>query len=397
MSEKKKVGLFKGVALIIVAVLALLVITLGSRMVETNVAGFYQVKQQFLKGDLSTRNTPGTYQQNLGAIQTYEIAGDIFLSKDDADGGDDATNAAERVLFPNGYADIDFVGMYEIALNTNNQEALHIMYNDDKGVKKMVKEQVKEALKNTGTLMSAEEAYSSKRAEFVRLAREQALNGLYKAKVTIDTVEAVGGGVQYIKRYSVAQDNFGNPIITKESLLKKYEIELPQFNIKDMDFDSKLLALIDARKDAQKATQDAITEKARGEAKIAAEKATQEVDKIKQVTIAEKEKAVAVLTAEKEKDVAYQKRLAEEENKKATILKAEAKKQELLIADGLSKREEYALQIQKETAIGVAEHLAKWKGPEIVMTGGGDGKGSGVEDALMITMMQQLSSTMSKK
>lgn len=386
---------FKFIALFIVAIIGILIFTLGSRMVETNIAGFYQVKQQFIKGDLSTRNAPGTYAQNLGAIETYEIAGDIFLSKDAEDGGDG--NAAERVLFPNGYADINFVGMYEIALNNSNQEAAHIMFNTDKGLKKMVKDQVIEALKNTGTLMSAEEAYSSKRADFVQLAREQALNGLYKAKVTIDTVKATGGGVQYIKRYSVATDKFGKPIITKESLLASYDIKLPKFNIKDMDFDDKLEALINARKDAQKAAQDAITEKAKGEASIAKEKALQEVDKIRLVTIADKEAQVATIEAEKNFNVQEFKTKQAAEAKKATILAAEAKKQELLIADGLSELARYTIDANVKATIGVAEHLSKWVGPQIVMTGGSDGKGGGgVQDALMIQMMQQISKDATK-
>ena len=41
--------------------------------------------------------------------------------------------------------------------------------------------------------------------------------------------------------------------------------------------------------------------------------------------------------------------------------------------------------------IGVAEHMSKWVGPEIVMTGGGNGSGgNGIENALMIQMMKEI-------
>lgn len=369
------VGVFIAIALVVS------IFFLGNNLVETNEAGYYQVSQQFIVGDLGVRNTPGTYWQGLDKITTYELAGDIFLSKDATDGGTQSDNAAERVLFPNGYADINFVGMYEVQPGDDTRKLLHVMYNTDDGVKYMVKQQVIEALKNTGTLMSAEEAYSYKRAEFIALAREQALQGLYKSHVSIDTVPATGGGSQYIKRYSVERDADGNPIVMKESLLEKYNIALPQFNIKDMDFDPKLTALIDSRKDAQKAEQDAITEKAKGEASIAREKAIQEVDKIKLVTIAQKEKEVAILNAEQLTAVAHQAKLKAKEEKEATILAAEAKKQELLIADGLSAKDKYTIDAAKETAIGVAKETFGGKGLNLpqIMVIGGEGKGQMVD------------------
>jgi len=372
---KQKFSTKKLIFTVAFLVIGSLILSLAGQLWETNKAGFYQVKQAFYWGDLTVRDNPGTYGQWLGDITTYEMAGKIFLSKDNADGGEDATNQAERVLFPNGYADVNFVGMYQMPLTDSIQKAIHIRFNNDNNVKYMIKQQIIEALKNTGTLMSAEEAYSFKRADFARLAREQALYGLYKSQVTVDTIIDATGQKQEVKHYSVAVDKNGKPIITKKSLLAEYGIQLPQFNIKDMDFDNKLEGLIEARKDAQKATQDAITAKSKGEALIAKEKATQEVSKIKEVTIAEKEAAVAKIEAEKKFKVSEFKAKQALEEKKALIAKGEgeARANQLKVAAGLTPQER--AKWEYKTKVGIAAELSKRPVPKIVM-GGSEKSGS---------------------
>lgn len=387
--QRPRSGRGKKIFGFVFVVLAIALVMAIGRIFETNKAGYYQIKQRAFFGDLSVRNAPGTYGQWFGDIETYELAGDIFLSKDNTDGGSVNENAAERVLFPNGYADVNFIGVYEIGLDARtadknspelygSQLQLHLRFNNDENIKYMVKQQVIEALKNTGTLMSAEEAYSYKRSDFIRLAREQALNGLYKAKVSVDTVVVSGGQIQLVKHYSVATDENGEPIITKESLLKKYNILLPQFNVKDMDFDEKLVALIEARKDAQKAEQDAITEKAKGEALIAAEKAKQEIAKIKEVTIAQKNKEVAELDAEKLFKVAeFQAKQALEE-KKALIAKGEgeAEANRLKVKAGLTPQEEMDMQIK--IADAVSKNIANASTPSVVFMGSDKGSANEV-------------------
>ncbi len=381
----KKMLMYGGVAIV-----AIFLAIFSGQIVETNKAGWLQVKQVALAGDLIVKKTPGFWWQNFGYVETYELLGDVFLSKDNEDGDNSDITQAERVLFPNGYADVNFVGAYELPLDDEKLINLHLKYNSDKNVKYMVKQQIIEALKNTGTLMSAEEAYSDKRSDFTQLAREQALVGLYKSKVTRDTIVDATGQKTIISNYSVARDENGNPIVMKPSLLQNFGIMLPQFNVKDMDFDPKLMGLIESRKDAQKAMQDAITAKAEGESKIATEKATQEVEKIKQVTIAQKEAEVAKIDADKDAQVAKidaekKYKVAEfaakqaQEEKKAIIAKgqADAEANALKVKAGLSPQER--AEWNYKTQVGIAAELAKSKEgvwtPQFVVVGGGDGKG----------------------
>jgi hypothetical protein len=204
-----------------------------------------------------------------------------------------------------------------------------------------------------------------------------------------DTIQ--GGQIQETRIYSVLTDEENNPIIAKEPLLGKYSIVFSQFNIKRLhNFDSRTVELIDKRKEAKAMQQAAITAKAKGEKEIAEKKATQEALKIEEVTKAEKVAAVAVIEAEKLFMVAEfgAKEAIQEKAKKIAI--AEGIAEELRIADGLSERDKYQIDADVKRDIGVAEHMSKWIGPQIVMTGGNDSKGgSGIEKALMIQMMSE--------
>jgi len=391
-SQTKKI--IVGISLLVIG---FIFIWLMTGVFETNQAGFYQVKQAALIGDLSVRNTPGTYGQWFGDITTYEIAGDIFLSKDHIDGGSGEGSGSVRVLFPNGFADVSFVGMYMIPLWDSLQKAIHIQFNNDENLKYMIKQQIIEALKNTGTLMSAEEAYSNKRSDFIKLSLEQALVGLYEADVRTDTVINAAGQKQEVKHYFVKKDKNGKPIIAKKSILADFNILLPQFNIKDMDFDSTLIGLIESRKSAQKAQQDAMTAKANGETLIAKEKATQEVEKIKQVTIAQKEKEVAELAAEKLYKVAvFAAKEADEQAKKIIAEgRAQAEANRLKVSAGLTPQEKAEWDFK--TKVGVAAEMAKIKLPGMMVLGG-NGNNSPLNpfDAVGLKSFIEINEKMSK-
>ena len=374
----------------IVFVLAIFTIFASNNIFEKNNFGFYQIKQSWPKGNMTIRDNPGIYLQNFGDIGTYKISDVVFLSKDDADGGRGATEQAIRVQFPDGYADVSVVMQYELSSAIDDKFALHKKYSTNRAVKGMVRQQLVEALKNTGSLMNSEEAYADKRSEFIRLAEEQTKNGLYVPKIEIVTITNKDGTKRDEKRFDIKRDENDIPVINKLPVFATYGINIIQFNIKDMDFDPTLLGLIEARKDAQKARQEAVTAKAAGDALIAEERARQEIEKIKQVTIAQKDKQVAELKAEKEYEVAKFAALAAKQEKVKKIAVAEGIAEELRIADGLSEREKYQIDADVRRDIGVAEHMSKWVGPQIVAGGGTGGTGSGIENALMIKMMQEL-------
>lgn len=391
----------KKISLIILAAIALVVIVSIGQLVHTNNTGHVQVKQAAITGTMSVRNTPGTYFQLFGTITDYNYSDAVYLSAETLDGGDEPETSSIAVLFPDGNCDVDFVGQYEVRATPAQWLLLKERYPTQTRLKSMVREQVIEVITNSASLMNAEDAYSSKRADFIRLSREQLLYGLYKPTyITIyDTIQ--GGQVQETRIYDVAEKD-GSPVIAKAPLLSDYGIMFSQFNIKRLhNFDDKTVELIDRRKEAKAASAAAITAKAKGEEKIAVEKATQEVAKIKEVTIAEKDAEVARISAEKKFVVAEYAAKEAVQKKAAIISAAQAKQQELLISDGLSDKERYTIDSGVRESVGVAAELAKRDVPSIVMDGGNGGaKQSGLANTYtmenMLLMMDKIKSVKKK-
>jgi hypothetical protein len=218
---------------------------------------------------------------------------------------------------------------------------------------------------------------------------------MYSTESKKISVKSITGEEEFKQVTAIMYDQNGNPIQTTNQLqilgcdVLECVIDVPKF-------DSKVEEMISKRKDeamktelakqsALRAKQDAITTEEQGKANVAKAKYEEEVIK---------EKAVVVATRKFEVQQLATKEAAE--RKKAVILAAQAKKQELLIADGLSELARYKIDAEVRQAIGVAQHMSKWVGPEIVMTGGSGGNGGGVQDALMITMMQDLVKTKKK-
>lgn len=369
------------IKLIAGGVLALfLVITLATvskQIFETNDAGFYQIKQASLTGEMTVIADPGTYLQMFANISTYQISDVYYFSKTEGDGRGDQSNAEPiKVRFNDG-GTAEVSGMIKFRLPTDPEKrlALHRDFKNFEAIKHdMMRQAVTEALMQTAPLMRAEDSYSTRRSEFTDLAEDQVVQGIFETVSKEYKDKDVDGNEFIVAEVNVALDDKKQPIVRKISPLKQYGIEVIQFVIKDIDFDQTIDALISkkkeaeqqkvvARANAEKAKQDAITAREQGNARIATEKANQDVEKIKEVTIAQKEFEVAKLNAQKAKEEA-----------EAEIVKGKALAEvnRLKVQAGLTPLERATL--EKETKIGVAAELAKVQFPGMLIIGG-DSKG----------------------
>lgn len=361
------------VALILVITLA----TVSKQIFETNDAGFYQIKQASLTGEMTVIADPGTYLQMFANISTYQISDVYYFSKTEGDGRGDQSNAEPiKVRFNDGgTAEVSGMIKFRLPSDPEKRLALHRDFKNFEAIKHdMMRQAVTEALMQTAPLMRAEDSYSTRRSEFTDIAEDQVIQGIFET-VSKEFKEKDADGNEFIvAEVNVALDDRKQPIVRKVSPLKQYGIEVIQFVIKDIDFDQTIDALISkkkeaeqqkvvARANAEKAKQDAITAREQGNARIATEKANQDVEKIKEVTIAQKEYEVAKLGAQKAKEEA-----------EADIVKGKALAEisRLKVAAGLTPLERAT--IEKETRIGVAAELAKVQFPGMLIIGG-DSKG----------------------
>ncbi len=384
----------------IIAVLALgaAVYFLSGYLFATNKAGYYQIKQAAITGKISVHDKPGTYMKLFGTITTYQISDMNYFSKSTLEGGSGEESDPIKVRFNDGgTADISGSIKFRLSLQEKDQMLLHQDFkNYDKVQSDLVRQVVTEALMQTATLMKAEESYSSRRSEFTTLAEQQIRQGIFETE-SKEEKYINPDGKEFIERtVQIKKDSNGNPIIRKVSPFKRYNIQILQFVIKDIDFDATIDALIAKKKEAEqqrivaqanaeRAKQDAITAEEQGKARIAQAKADEEVVKIKAVTEAQKEYEVSRLRRQK----------AQEDAAALLVQKeAEAKAAALLVKAGLAPKDKAI--IDKEKAIGVAQEMAKIKLPQIMITGGDKNAASNPFDAIGLEAFLNIMDKLSK-
>jgi len=390
----------KLLSLLVVGVVGLfLLIGVGRGLVGTNNAGFYQIKQAAVTGTMTVIDQPGSYLRLFADIHTYQISDMHYFSKSNLDGGGGAESDPIHVRFNDGgTADISGAIKYRLPVGDAQRLKIHQDFKSYDALKHdLIRQTVAEAMMQTATLMKAEESYSTRRSEFTSLVEDQIKNGIYDVTAREVKTKDADGNELVDHEVFVKRDERGNPIIRKPSPLATYGVEVVSFTIKELDFDDTINKLIEqkkvaeqqkvvARANAEKAKQDAITAREQGNAKIATEKAEQDVQKIKEVTIAEKQFEVAQL-----------KRKQAEQDAQAAITngRAEAEVNKLKVAAGLTPIERAT--IDKETAIGVAAELAKVQFPGMMVLGGG-GNGSALNpfDAIGLKSFLDISRSLSK-
>jgi regulator of protease activity HflC (stomatin/prohibitin superfamily) len=366
----KKVGILVG------AVAALiLTLSLGGQILETNNQGYYQVKQAAITGDMSVRNSAGTYAQMFSTITTYQVSDMLYFSDSDADGGQNELSGPIQVRF-NGGGTAQISGTLKFRLSTieKDQLSLHQDYKSYEIVKHdLIRQTVQEALNKTAALMKAEESFSTRLADFTRLAEDQIRFGIYDT-VSKQIKQKDADGNELVESVNeVKTDASGKQVVYKPSPFTRYNVDVISFTLKGFKYDEKTQGIIDAKKEAEqakvvsranaeRAQQDAITTVEQGKARVAKAEADALV-----------EKKTAVINAERETEVARQEKLKAKEQAEATLNtgRAEAEANRLKVSAGLTPQER--AEYQMKTAIGVAEKLSQVQLPAMMVIGG-DGK-----------------------
>jgi fructose-bisphosphate aldolase class 1 len=382
--------------LILVGVIGILFLIFASKLFVTNDQGYYQAKQAFITGKMSVRMSPGTYGQNFGTITTYKANATVGFGSQE---GDISANLDSiPVVFNEGsYAKI--AGLIRVQL-PNTEEGIKNLLQEFAGgydhfIEAGIVPIVENAVKLGANLRSAQDAYTTL-ALFQQSVQDQLSNGVYVTHSERKTIVNATGDTEVRQVTVISLDKDSIPM-RQPNRLQELGCKITSCVIDVPGFDATVVGMIAKRKEeamktelakqaALRAQQDAITAEEQGKADVAKAKYVKEVELIEATTKAREKFEVAEFKA---KEAA--------QDKIAKILAAEAVKQELLIADGLSAKAKYQIDADVKRDIGVAEHMSKWVGPQIVMAGGdGGSKGSGIENALMIKMMSEMVKSPSK-
>jgi len=392
-----KVGGSKApISIVIVLVIILAVAGIFSKyLVETNIAGYIKIRQMPVTGTLDIYSDPGMFGQWFGMVTEYKQAG-TYSFTDEAtqkQGEDSAISPAVEVRFNDGgMARLSGNARFELPLDPTAMTRIHNKFRSyDHITQSLVKPAIAEALILTASLMSAEESYSGRRAEFSQLAWDQVLNGVYITESEErETVDEITGEKKNKRIVHIKYDDEGKPV-RKENSLATFDIRISQFFLdKDFGYEQGVLQQISNQRDAmmktvaakaeaEKSQQDRLTAEAQGQANVMTAKYEAEVEKERAVVEARKRKEVAETEATQRLEVAKLDRTAAEEYKQMQILKAEGDseyKRRVMQADGaLAQKLDAWIDVNKRYAQAIENYKGNWV-PNLVMGGGAGSTGT---------------------
>jgi regulator of protease activity HflC (stomatin/prohibitin superfamily) len=392
----------KGIVFAIVFAITLIVTAiLADRLVETVPKGYYQIKQAAVTGEMSAKMTPGTWLQMFGDIETWPMAETLNFTGEKE--GDTETKPPIEVRFVDGSL-CDMLGTIRVITPTSGIKAVELTtvhsYKTYKELEdELVYKVVRNVLRLTANLMTAQESYSDKRADFDAYARDQIDNGLYETTEEKRKVLDLVSGDTVEKVFKVIKKDENGESIYRENPLKGLGIRLIRFEVKRFSYRGKVseqiekqqeayMAVATARANAQKADQEAKEQEALGKKAVVKARYEKEEEKIRAVVIAQKNKETAEIKAKQELEVAKLAKLAAEQTKQQNILlgEGEAKRKSLVLkADG-------ALKQKLDAWIKVngyyADNMGKQKWvPDIQFSGGVNGKTKGDNQAAALIQM----------
>ena len=399
-------------------------------------AGNIVVKQDVLDGNLTVWTEPGPKAQLFGDMETYKksdkfsfeahaVEGKSHDNNEPNEGSNLSLDDCFRIRFnDNGTAAVCGSVNYRLPKDEKSMRALHTEFRSFAAIReRVVRPSIDKAVYNSGPLMSSRESAGDRRAELLNFISDQAKRGVYHVKVTEEEVEDFfADPIVEVQMVAVPKlDDEGHPVvengkpvmekvakkvkkqpttrrkiveprtengkilIAEPSTASQFGVELYNFTINKIFYDTRVMEQIKAqqkammsiqtaRAEAQKADQDAKTVEAQGRASVARAKAKQDVEKQTKVTQAEARLAVA------EQDLETARKKAEAKRVEAD---AEAyAKQKVMTADGaLDKKLEAYVKTQKAWADAAAKQRLV---PEVQMGASNSGAASGLQGMMEV-------------
>ena len=403
---------------LLISGLAAVLVVLAFMAVGVNDAG-YRTVIQYPNGTMDVKFEPGYYFSMFGKttewpdFMTFDFSGkdrDCQFEKKDGikvryqDGGEGVICGLARVALPNNSAQmLDF----------------HKAFRTPDGARaKLLRQAFPKALNLTAALVTSEEAYATKRAELIRMANDQAENGLYETHL-VDHDVVVGINAEGKEDHQTRQ--IPEPLIGKdgkpvhqESDFAKYGIAIQQFDMTGWDFEQRTLdqvsqkrkaemAIVTAQAEAKRAYFDKLKAVAEGEKDVAAAQYEEKTKAERVLVQADRDKQKAVIEAEQKVEVRKQETLEAQQSvlQETQLLKAaeiQAKriktladanayeKKTAIMADGALKQKLAAIvQMNKDNAQALADRKVP---TSVTVLGGGDGKGVVGSDSDVKTFLQ---------
>lgn len=375
---KRQINKIKYFAILLVAVFVIFFLFKGF-LVDTNYGGYILIKE-YLNGTMTPVMEEGVTWKWGGTTYMYKRAGSYRFAQSKvlkAYKMDISANGpAIEVRFNDGgtatisgYVRFVLSQKPDMLLNMHNKFRSY-----DNLVSTGVKQLVIESIQLSAAMMSSEESYTTKRAEFSELAWDQITNGVYLTEqeaIQVKNPKTNEIQTKYlvkIKTRQVKDPKTGETIKVlqrKEDPLSPYDITVSQFVITDIDYEkgikrqiaekrSALMETIAVKAKAEKAAQERITAEEVGKRNVMVSKYQAEVTKVKDVTDADMKKEVATILAQKDFRVAEIDVDTAKWEKKAKEFRAEAN----FVLNNMKFRADNALELKLELMLEINQMWA---------------------------------------
>lgn len=365
------------------------------------------VCQKPITGNYKVWTEGGLEIQMFGSVEAYNKTSQVEFSglEKDASGYIAVGKTPAAALTFNDKGKGMIIGSFRVVLPTDYQNMSKIQRDfgsEEALISNLVRPTLYKVVTACGPLMSSLESVSETRTDLIAYITDQLNNGVYKTKaVKTEVLNELTGEMETRTQSIILEDpNAPGGYVRQEiSPFSQYGISCGLVSILDIKYDNATQDQIDAQKQANLAV---ITSKTKSieamqrtlqiteEGKAAAEKAKWEQ---------EREKAVAVTKAQQEFEVS--KLAAQKAQQDALRIKyegeAKAAANRALVAAGLTPLEKAT--IEKETAIGIAQALAKsnvrWV-PEVMINGQGNNSSFNPLDAVGYNYLLEIGKKVSK-
>lgn len=346
---------------------------------------------QSLSGDLNVFTEPGPHWQGFGKVTIYPRQAQYSFCSAVNDKKEvlceNANSTAKRLRFNDGgHANLNGFVMWEMPTDAKSIIEIHKRFGSAESVQnRAVAKMIDGAVYLAGPLMSSTESSGARRAELVQYINDQAENGVYVTHSENVTVkDPITNQEKTDSVTKIAMGANGLPQRQQGSVLAELNIKLQPMSISELKYDGVVEKQIadrqkaitqvqNARANALRAEQDAITAAKQGEADAAKAKWEQEVIKAKLVTEAQQKLEVAQLATKEA-----------EQFKQAEILKGQGeaeRKRLVMAADGaLDPKLKAYIEVNAKYAESIANYKGNWV-PGVVMGEGGKG-GNGAQDMI---------------
>src|SRR5499426_645182 len=259
----------------VIGVLALLGIALVAvfNMFDHNDVGYATVVQ-YPNGSVRVITEPGIFFQGFGKLTVYKTANDTLAFSKDPKEGDPGDTSIPVRFRDGGQGKVTIDVTFKLPEDKESLSRIHTDWHSYEQLERgLVRPQVNNVIQLTATKLSSEESYTQKDL-FINQIFDQLTSGIYEYAMVVDQEGRINFKLK-------AGERDGKTIVERQpNPFHSYKIGITKVTVRDIDYaeeinltlkakQAAIQAQVTSKANADKAQQEALEAKARGEKLIA--------------------------------------------------------------------------------------------------------------------------------